>query len=1117
MLEGTLREERTTYNLSQLAGTIVFYFGTAVTLSWVMGLPLLWFEGWSNPITRPNSGLGFLIAGLALSLVQEEKVNGVWRIPEVRATFSVRRTAQLLGLLLTALGGLTILEHLLGTDFHISTLIVLQKWLREVDSGSARMTVLTAVEFCVIGLAFIFTDVRIKRNRYPSEILAAIVLVVSLDSLIAFLYMSDSLPDPRVDSPIPLLSSAIFIILSLGMLASRQSRGIVALWSAKYAGSTQVRKWLPIGVLVFILVGEMVDILQDYGFLRPGISLSIFTVVVISFVAVVVLFAAARLNNSETELLHANKLYAVLSQSDQAIVRTRERDRLLKEVCEIMVKYGSFRMAWVSLRREPGIENVIDSCSGVGCAKFKDTRGFMGAFLDTPSVRRVLFGEEYCVFNCIETDEIPAPVMEQLLQMGHRSMSVLRLTSSGETAGMLVVSSVEAGFFREKEMALLREVALDLSFALEGMKQELQRERAESAMRASEERFRATFEQAATGIVLLTPTGIIMKANPHFLMITGYDEADLVGRSFLDITHRDDTARDIESLERITRGDIQTYSVEKRYIRKDGTPVWVHLSAAMVRGADGEPQNLISVVQDITERKEAEELLRKSREQYRKFFEEDITADFISTVGGEILSCNPAFARIFGFSSVEEALKADVKDLYLSAEQREEFLGLLQQSSKIEYREMTLKRKDGSHIFVIISAYGIFDENGALIQTKNYLFDDTRRKMLEMQMLQTQKMESLGTLAGGIAHDFNNILGIIMGHTALLKRKGLDEERTSRSLEAIDSATRRGAGLIRQLLTFARKEDRVFESIRVNEIITDLHKLLQETFPRLVTIKLQLTEDIPPIIGDPNQIHQALLNLCVNARDAMIDRKDGNPPGGTLTISSAVTDGESIRNTFPKAAGGKYVKLTVEDTGMGMDEATRAHVFEPFFTTKERGKGTGLGLATVYGIVEGHQGFVDISSRPGMGTTFTIYLPSQARGAGTEDPHDDRAETEGGSETILVVEDEEMLTDFLSEILTRKGYKVLTAPDGETAVSVFAENFKRIDLVLSDLGLPKLAGADLLNELRKIDPRVRIIFASGFLEPDTKSNITDAGTRDFIHKPYTASEVPRKIREVLNS
>ncbi|MCL5020778.1 MAG: PAS domain S-box protein [Bacteroidetes bacterium] len=1117
MLDGVRVEQQEAAGLSQISANIVIFFGAAITVSWMMGLPLLWSESWPARLTRPNAGLCFFIGGLALRLIQENRINGAWKLPELGFTFTVLRTAQILGGILSIIGLVTIIEYLSAVNFRISTLIVFQRWFMEIDDGSARMSIVTALQVFLAGFIFIFPDKSTMKNVYPSEILAAIVMTISLDSFIAFLYMSDRIADIRSETPIPVISSIMFFVLAVGFLASRQNRGIVAVWLARFNGSTIVRKWLPVGIITIILAGEVVDILQDYNVLHPGISLSIFTVVVISFIGIVVLFSAVHLNDFEKELLQTNKLYAVLSQSNETMVRTKDRRLLLNSICDTMIIFGDFAASYIFLKGEGLDLPEIHACSGKGCSRFREDTETMRGFLESAPIRQVFEGKEYAVFNDTNSGGLPSSMSDLMDRVGHRSMMVLRLTIFGEGAGLMGVCSQESNYFKKQEIDLIREVAMDLSFALEGRERELQRQRAEEALRQSEERFRATFEKAAVGIVLLTPTGIIMRANPRFCYITGYDESELTGSSFQEITHAEDAGKDRSNLEKMLKGEIATYSTEKRYMRKDGRHVWVNLSAALVRGTDGEPLNIISIVQDISERKEAEELLRKSREQYLQFFEEDITADFIATVEGKITSCNPAFVRIFGFSSVEEAMLSDASELYQSPEQRREFLQLLENVRKIEYHEMTMRKKGGSEIYVIRSAFGIFDERGRLLQTKNHLFDDTRRRNLERQILQAQKMESLGTLAGGIAHDFNNILTIIMGHAGLLKRRELTDDRAKRSLDAIDLATRRGSGLIRQLLTFARKEDRALESVDINEIVRDLHKLLGETFPRLVTIRLELDDTLPLIVGDPNQIHQALLNLCVNARDAMLERKDGKPPGGILSLSTSHVEGTDIRTAYPKAVREKYVSIIVADTGAGMSEATRSHIFEPFFTTKDRGKGTGLGLATVYGIVEGHEGFMDVSSEPGVGTSFAVYLPAQPQEQ-TREAHDESAVSEiaGGSETILVVEDEEMLMDFLKEILTRKGYRVLTAPDGETAISVFAANFKNIDLVLSDLGLPRLGGQDMLGQLLKINPDVRVIFASGFMDPETKFAIAGIGAHEFIQKPYSAVEVLSRVKEVLN-
>ncbi|MGA9408266.1 MAG: ATP-binding protein, partial [Bacteroidota bacterium] len=390
------------------------------------------------------------------------------------------------------------------------------------------------------------------------------------------------------------------------------------------------------------------------------------------------------------------------------------------------------------------------------------------------------------------------------------------------------------------------------------------------------------------------------------------------------------------------------------------------------------------------------------------------------------------------------------------------------------------------------------------------LLDDTKQQLLEQQLIQAQKLESLGTLAGGIAHDFNNILGIIVGHATLIKRSGLDPEKQSQSIEAITTAAQRGAALVRQLLTFARKSDVIMHRIQLNDSIKEVASLLRETFPKIIDVSMKLQEKLPLILADSTQIHQVLLNLCVNARDAM-------PEGGKLAISTQTVEGTSIQSKFPKAKICNYVVVEVSDTGSGMDEETRLKIFEPFFTTKEPGKGTGLGLAVAFGIISLHYGFIDVASTPGRGTTFSLYFPVNVEEI--EPFHikgEMLGETPGGTETILLVEDEEMLRELAKMALKGKGYTVITATNGEEAIQIYKARKKEIALVLSDMGLPKLDGYSAFKELKEINPAIKFVIASGYIDPVQKSEILKSGVKEFIQKPYVPNDMLSKIRNVLD-
>ncbi|MBI2429033.1 MAG: response regulator [Ignavibacteriales bacterium] len=384
------------------------------------------------------------------------------------------------------------------------------------------------------------------------------------------------------------------------------------------------------------------------------------------------------------------------------------------------------------------------------------------------------------------------------------------------------------------------------------------------------------------------------------------------------------------------------------------------------------------------------------------------------------------------------------------------------------------------------------------------------RKSLEEQLFHAQRMESIGTLAGGIAHDFNNILGIIMGHASLLEKIRTDPIKFSDSTQVILQATRRGAMLVRQLLTFARKNEVVVETVHINDVVTEVVKLLKGTFSKSITLTAVKENDLPTIAGDATQIQQILLNLCVNARDAM-------PNGGTLTITTEKIHGNRLRNTFLKAMDTDYVRIKVSDTGTGMSAETRKRIFEPFYTTKDPGKGTGLGLAVTFGIVEIHNGFIDVESELGKGTTFSIYFPgSQAATIPGEDENSGTDDSLNGTEILLIIEDEEILRELLTHALAAHGYKILSAADAEEGVMMYKQNAEKIDLVISDFGLPKFDGFEVLKRLKAINLDIKFILASGYIEPEQRSMFMSEGAREIIQKPYDPQKFLSVIRKVLD-
>lgn len=513
---------------------------------------------------------------------------------------------------------------------------------------------------------------------------------------------------------------------------------------------------------------------------------------------------------------------------------------------------------------------------------------------------------------------------------------------------------------------------------------------------------------------------------------------------------------------------------------------------------------LLNILSDF---KEANQKLRESEERYRQFFEEDLTGDFITTVDGKFIACNPAYAKIFGFQSVEEVLSKPAISVYKNEESRKTFIDLLTQKKTLENHEIELVHQTGRAVHVIENIIGVFNEKGELKQIRGYLFDNTEYKKLEAQLLQSQKMEAVGTLAGGIAHDFNNVMGIILGALDMIEQKGENKDAL-RFVEMGKKAVERGAGVAKQLLLFSRSEKGDFKLISLHHIVNEVLNIVRHSFPKNIELEMKSTMKNGIISGDSGQIHQALLNLCVNARDAM-------PSGGVLSVQLRSGLQEDIVEKFPTAQAKNYVVLNVSDNGSGMTKEVRERIFDPFFTTKERGRGTGLGLSIIYGIINSHNAFIDVQSEVGKGTTFSIYFPTIESFTSISDEVDVE-NIIGGNEMIMVVEDEEHLLDVVTSTLRSVGYNTITAKDGVEGLKVYKERHREIRLVVSDLGLPKISGEQLFIEMKKVNPNIKTIIATGYIEPGTKSSLLNKGVKNILQKPLKMNELLKSVREILD-
>jgi hypothetical protein len=554
---------------------------------------------------------------------------------------------------------------------------------------------------------------------------------------------------------------------------------------------------------------------------------------------------------------------------------------------------------------------------------------------------------------------------------------------------------------------------------------------------------------------------------------------------------------------------------EHRIVSADGSVRHIHQIAEVAVDDKGWVWRESGTIQDITERKLAETALRDSEERFRFVARavSDVVWDW--DLPANSLWWNEGFLTTFGFAADEIEPSIDSWAAQIHPEDRGRVIGSVHRAVEFgaeswgaEYR---FRRKDSRYAWVQDRGYILRDPAGKAVRMVGGLRDLTEQKKMETQFLRAQRMESIGTLAGGIAHDLNNVLAPIMMSIELLKLDPGKDPRSVKILDTIFTSSRRGADLVRQILSFARGLDGTKTAIRINEVMGDLDAMISKTFPRNIRIVAEVPEDLWPVLGDATQLHQVLLNLAVNARDAM-------PEGGTLGISAAnVTIGAPSPGAVREAPAGTYVLLQVADTGSGMPPEVRERIFEPFFTTKEAGKGTGIGLVTVHNVVKGHGGYVAVTSEPGRGTTFRIHLPADAT-LHTGAPLPKATEIPlGRGELVLVVDDEHSIRDITQQTLEAFGYRVLTAGDGVTAVGLYANPAHQVALVLTDMMMPVMDGSSTIQALRRINPLVKIIASSGIDLVDNLAKAAGQGVGDFLSKPFTAEALVRLVREVLDN
>lgn len=867
---------------------------------------------------------------------------------------------------------------------------------------------------------------------------------------------------------------------------------------------------------------------------------------------------------AEQRIQQLNRLYAVLSGINETIVREKNADALLTASCAIAVEKGLFGMAWIGLvdgetgrlqiaahsgateellhRLEPMINDSGASCSG--CA----------------FTAHALQAGEASICNDIEHDEQAAGWRADALHQNYLSMAALPLKIGEKTIGVFNLYAATAEFFDADEMSLLNELAADIGFALGVSRREAELREADKRFirqrKALIELTRHLGREAEDALLLLRKIaeGAAQTLGVSRVSIWRYN-SDRSAICCVDLYEWEEgrhssgevlSAKDypayfnaLVDLEMVSADDAltdpSTSCFAQNYLIPYGirsmldVPIVVggvrtgvlcmeHVRTPREWTADEKTfalamSNLVSLALESVERRQAETSLRESEKRFRQFAE-TIEEVFWMTDpgGGEMIYVSPAYEAIWHRTCA--SLYADPSS-WLEAVHPDDSERISRAAAvkrpRGEYDERyRIIRPDGSLRWIHDRAFPVRDSHGNVLRIVGTAEDITESKQVEAQLLRSQRMESIGTLAGGIAHDLNNVLTPIMMSIELLKLQETNDRRLG-ILTSIESSARRGADMVQQVLSFARGVEGKQLEVKVGRLLREIEKIANETFLKNIQVQSRIPADLWAVQGDPTQLHQVLLNLCVNARDAM-------PGGGVLRLSAGnVILEEQPNGADTETMSGPHVLIEVEDTGAGMPPEVLERIYEPFFTTKELGKGTGLGLSTSLAIIKGHHGFLRVQSEVGKGTKFQIYLPAhdavpvqEAQPVETEIP-------QGNGELVLVVDDEDSVREILHQTLEAFGYRVLLAADGVEASTLFTSRQSEIAVVLTDMMMPVMDGMATIQVLKRVNPEVKIIAASGLGSKEMLARAAEAGVTHFIPKPYSADTLLKTLAQVLKS
>ena len=694
----------------------------------------------------------------------------------------------------------------------------------------------------------------------------------------------------------------------------------------------------------------------------------------------------------------------------------------------------------------------------------------------------------------------------EILKKSGKDIPFLVLTAVlGDEAAVEYVKRGAADYLLKDR---LERLPVALSRALQDKTQREEAARLQEQIACAKRDWELTFDSVPDPVVVVNEECGIQRANRALAELVGLELSEIIGKHCYEVLHRSDKPREDCPHQCLLKTGTEARSdLEEPWLGKI-----FDLTTSPLRDSSGALKGSVNVLRDITARQRAEEALRASEAQFRRFIENLPLGVYRSMPDGRVLMANPALLRMLGYDSWQELAFRNVEgEGFEAGYPRSAFREQIEREGEARGLEAAWKRRDGSVIFVRESARAFRADDGRVLYYDGIVEDVTERRRLEEELRQAQKMEAVGRLASGVAHDFNNLLTIIMGYSdLLLERVSLPDGMRS-PVKEIEKAADQAASLTRQLLAFTRKQVLQPHIVDLNSLLTNVDKMLRRMIGKNIELVTHLPSGLGRVNADPGQIEQVITNLAVHARDAM-------PQGGQLTLEAANVElDSSYASSHESVLPGHYVMIAMSDTGIGMDAGTQAHIFEPFFTTKEQGKGTGLGLATVHGIVKQSGGSIRVYSEPGKGTTFKVYLPRIDQAveviAPTNAPVD---KLSLGCETILLVEDEEAVCSLVRGVLESRGYDVLEAKGAYDALEIGGRHKKHIHLLLTDVVMPQVSGRELAEHLAPLHPETKVLYMSGYADHAVVHHgLLEPGTV-FLQKPFTPDALARKVREVLD-